>query len=135
MVTHVCAHNRGLFESNKLQVSIASISLRLDGHIAECSLALGDFDLEIESGLKVRLVKARESPSSIARLKLSAQHVIEISLLGCARACFPDGCVLGAVKARHNVIHGSSEVDGKHNVRRRKVLRELERNTLRGLVI
>lgn len=45
-------------------------------HVAQCNLILRNFDLEIKCSLEVRLVKARESSSSIATLELGGELVV-----------------------------------------------------------
>lgn len=109
--TYICAHNRGLFEGDKLQFGAASLSFREHRHIAQGSLSLGDLNFKVKGRFQIRLVEARESSSCITRLELSTQHVVEVVFLGSVRRYLSGGFVLGTVETAHGIVHGTGEVD------------------------
>jgi hypothetical protein len=120
--------------------SMESIALaRLDfllWHIAQSDLVFRDLNLDIESGLEVGLVEAREGSAGIAGLELSAEHVVKFVVL-----C--DGCryfalwrVLGSIETGHDVVDGSLELDFKRRISLVPYfLPEIEGHTLPFLVV
>lgn len=88
---------------NDLEVGPAASLNLLLRHIAQRRLVFRNFDVNIESGLEVRLVEARESSAGVARLKLCAEHVVEFIVLCQGGGDLALGLVLGAVEAGHDL--------------------------------
>ena len=90
----VGAHDRGPLEGDNVKARLRRLLDLLLGHVAECNLVLRDLNLKVKGRLEVRLVEARECPASIARLKLSAEHVVVFIILGDGSSRSNGGLVL-----------------------------------------
>lgn len=133
--TDIAAHHWSPLECDKFQPGLASVPLCLNRHVAKSHLSTGNLDLKVKGSFQVWLVKAWEGSARITGLKLSAQHVVEISLLGGVRGRLYHGLVLGTVESRHGIVHGPGEIDRQDNISGSDFLWEFERHPLRLLVI
>lgn len=114
--TNIGAHHGSPIKGDKFEPGGLSISLGLDWHIAKRCLALRDFNLEIEGRLQIRLIKARESPACITRLKLSRKHKVEITIPGSVGGRLSHSLVLGTIEARHGIVDSASEIDREDDI-------------------
>ena len=99
----VGAHDGSALKGHDLPALLAGLGV-LDRHVAEDDLVDGDLNVKVEGSLQVGLVKARESSTSIGRLELCAEHVVELVVEGDGGSRVNLGLVLAAVETSHVVV-------------------------------
>ena len=131
----ISAHDGSALKGHDLPALLAGLGL-LDRHVAEDDLVDGDLNVEVERSLQVGLVKAREGSTSIGRLELCAEHVVELVVEGDRRSRVNLGLVLAAVETSHVVVDDAVKLnDDASLLGHRNLLVELDASTLSLLIV
>lgn len=99
----VSGHDWRSLENNSVEAITLALLCLLLRHVAESDLVLRHLDLDVESGLEVRLIETGEGSASIACFELGAEHVMELVILGDGSGNLALRGVLGAVETSHDL--------------------------------
>ena len=99
----ICGHDRGPIEGDVLEALLLALLDVLLRHVAERHLIFRYFQRNIEGGLEIWLIEARESSASIARLELSTEHIVELIVLSDRLGNIALWLIFRAVEACHHL--------------------------------
>lgn len=103
-ITYISTHNRRSLKFYHLSSILTFPHLFLI-HITQRHLILRKFNADIESSLKIGLIKARKRSSRIPTFKLSTEHEMILAYLRNRGRRSYDGLVARSVEASHLIVH------------------------------